>query len=363
VNWDLARQVAVAAAAAAGPQTVDPAVAAEIGEDARIAHLWLAETTGIGEAGVVPPAKAVSPADWAEHACTAYREMIDPLAAKVSAAIGEQAGSALGEDAGALPPGLDPGAIGAALRQMAPLFLGVQTGGVLGAVAQDVLGSRDLPIPPADGAPVIVVPSAIAQLADEYQLDRREALLYVVLHECAHRAIEESLSTFRSSFFALFHDYVASLSIDFSSAFERLQEIDFSNPQGVEEQLGGQGFFDLLDSPASSAAAGRLEHLIALAEAFADRMVEAAAEGRLPSAARLAEAAARHRSGAEGTAALHKFMGVGASDEARRAAARFIRAVLSEAGWPALIRMWEDSETMPTKAEIDDHAAWLGRIR
>lgn len=367
VNWDLARQVAVAQAASAGPQTVDLSVANEIGEDARIAQLWLTEATGIGEAGLVPPAKAVSPADWAEHACTAYREMIDPLAAKVSTAIGEQAGNALGEaigeDAGALPPGLDPNAIGGALKQMAPLFLGVQTGGVLGAVAKDVLGSRDLPIPPADGAPVIVLPAAIARLADEYQLDRREALLYVALHECAHRTIEETLGTFRSSFFALFHDYVASLSIDFSSAFERLQGMDFSNPQGVEEQLGDQGFFDLLDSPASSAAAGRLEHLIALAEAFADRMVEAAAEGRLPSAARLAEAAARHRSGAEGTAALQKFMGVGASDEARRAASRFTRAVLGEAGWPTLIRIWEDSETMPTKAEIDDHTAWLGRIR
>jgi len=371
VNWDLARQVAVAAAAASGPQVVDPSVAAELSQDARTAHLWISEATGIGDPGAVPPARAVSAADWAEHACIAYREMIDPLAAKVAAAIGDQAGSALGEalgdDASALPPGMDAGAIGAALKQMAPLFLGVQTGGVLGAVAKDVLGSRDLSIPPADGAPVIVVPAAIAALAEEYHLDPREALMYVVLHECAHRNIEETLPTFRSSFFALFHDYVTSLSIDFSGAFERLQGLDFGNPAGVEEQLGSQGFFDLLDSPASSAAAGRLEHLIALTEAFADRMVDAGAEGRLPSAARLAEAAARHRSGAEGTAALRQFMGVGASDEAHRAAARFMRAVLSDAGdhngWNALNRMWEDSETMPTQSEIADHTSWLGRIR
>lgn len=360
VNWDLARQVAVAAVAAqpGGPP------AGEAAEDARIANLWIAGATGLTEPGVDVPIKSMSPAEWAEHACVAYREMIDPLAAKVSSAIAEQAGGAMADAMpGELPPGMDGGAIGQALSQMAPLFLGVQVGGVLGSVAKDVLGSRDLPIPPADGGPLSIVPATVARFAQEYAIDSRDAMMWAVLHESAHRVIEESLPTYRSSFFALFHDYVASLSIDFSGALERLQGLDFTDPAGVEAQMGGQGFFDVLDSPASTAAAARLEHLIAVTEAFADQIVAAAADGRLPAAGRVAEAAARHRSAGDGPAALQRFIAVGASEDARRTAGRFVRAVADAGGWDALKHMWEDSETMPTPTEVTDPNAWLERIR
>lgn len=357
VNWDLARQVAVAAAAA---EPVDAPPMGDPAEDTKIAHMWIAGATGLIEASDVAGVKALSPAEWADQAGAAYREMIDPLAAKVSAAIAEQAGGAMAAE---MPPGMDGAAIGQALSQMAPLFLGVQVGGVLGSVAKDVLGSRDLPVPPADGGPLIVIPSTIGRFAAEYAIDPRDAMMWVVLHEAAHRIIEETLPTYRSSFFALFHDSVASLSIDFSGALERLQGLDFSDPAGVEAQMGGQGFFDVLDSPASTAAAARLEHLIALTEAFADQIVASAAESRLPTAGRVTEAAARHRSGGDGAAALQRFIAVGASDEARRAAARFVRAVAAAGGWDALKRIWEDSETMPTPTEMTDPNAWLERIR
>lgn len=359
VNWDLARQVAVAAAAAGeGVHRIDPSSAEAVAEDARIAELWVAEATGLPVESSLRAVRTVTPAEFAEHACVAYRELIDPLAAKVSAALAEQAGAGGAEFAVA---GMDGAAVAQAMRQMAPLLLGVQTGGVIGGIAKDVLGGHDLPLP-ADGEAVVVVLPNVDRVSAEYGVDPQEFRLWAALHETAHRAAVDVLPAARPAFFARYHDYVASLEVDFSSAFERLQGIDLSDPSGLESHLGSQGLFDLLDSPASADAAGRLEGLVAILEAFADRAVEAAAEARLPSAARIAEAAARHRASSGAAASLQTFLGIGASDDARRAADRFTRAVEAAAGWGALARIWDDAGTLPSPAEIADPDQWLRRI-
>jgi len=88
VNWDLARQVAVALAA--GEESVHEVAspdAAEIEENVRLAELWLAEAPGLPSPPRVATVRALTPARWAENA-TALREIVDPLAAKVAAAVG-----------------------------------------------------------------------------------------------------------------------------------------------------------------------------------------------------------------------------------------------------------------------------------
>src|SRR5919197_5728288 len=88
VNWDLARQVAVALAA--GEETVHDVSAtdaSELEESVRLAELWLAEAPGLPSPPRVATVRAVTPARWAEDA-TALREIVDPLAAKVASAVG-----------------------------------------------------------------------------------------------------------------------------------------------------------------------------------------------------------------------------------------------------------------------------------
>ncbi len=363
VNWDLARQIAVASAAAAElVHRVDDAVADELAQDARVAEMWLSESTSLQAAPSLAPVRALTPAQWAEHACGAYRELIDPLAAKVSAAIGEQAPSAFQDSP--LPPGLDPSTIGRAISQMGPLLLGVQTGGLIGGVAKDLLGEHDLPLPSDDaGAIAIIVPN-VDRVAADFSLDVRQTRLWITLHETAHRAIMETLPAVRAAFFSTYLDYVSSLTVDFSTAFERLQGIDLSDPSGSgREPAGGdQGFFDMLDSPGSSDAAGRLEHLIALVEACADRAVEAATAGRLPDGAKIAEAVARHRASTEGPVALKRFIGIGdGGDDGKRRADFFTRAVLAQGGWTALTHMWDDARMVPAQNEISDPESWMRR--
>ncbi|MGH2829842.1 MAG: zinc-dependent metalloprotease [Actinomycetota bacterium] len=360
VNWDLARQIAVAQAAAAEPaHGVDDADAAEFAEDARVAELWIGEATGIIASSPLGPVRTMTPAQWAEHACGAYRELVDPLAAKVAAAITQQAPDAMGTDA---PPGFDAGAMAQALERMAPLFLGVQTGGVIGAVAKDVLGGYDVPLPSDDSATIAIVKSNVDRVAADYALDPKQVRMWVTMHEASHRLVFEALPAARTAFFARFLDSVASLRVDFSGAIERLQRLDLSDPTGMDAELGVEGLFDLAGDQTSSEATTRLEQLIALVEAFCDRMIETAADGRLPAAGRIAEAVTRHRSGTDGARALRQFIGLGTSEEPGRDADAFTRAVLNAGGWPALGRMWNDTETLPTPGELSDADAWLRRM-
>src|SRR5919197_438342 len=70
--------------------------------------------------------KKLTPGRWAEDA-TALREIVDPLAAKVASAVGEQSSSIAPEGEAAM--------LGPVLQQMAPVLLGIQAGVALGTLA------------------------------------------------------------------------------------------------------------------------------------------------------------------------------------------------------------------------------------
>lgn len=354
VNWDLARQIAVALAAGEeAVHEVSAADAAELEESVRLAELWLAEAPGLPSLPRVATVRALTPARWAEQA-TSLREIVDPLAAKVAAAVNEQSSSIAPEGEAAM--------LAPVLQQMAPVFLGIQAGVALGSLAAGILGSYDLPLPLADEGRVDVVLPAVDALANSYGLDRRETRMWVALHETAHRIEFEALSGVSAHFFALFHNYVAALDVDLSGAFERLQSLDITSPDRLREAMEEQGFFGLLDSPATQQALGRVQRFLALLEAFADRAVEAAAV-RLASGSRIAEAMARRRADpSPGEKMFQRFVGLEILPEHVRAADTFCRGVLVASSWQALLAVWDDPENLPTEEELAEPAAWLARV-
>ena len=59
---------------------------------------------------------------------------------------------------------------------------------------------------------------------------------------------------------------------------------------------------------------------------------------------------------------LARFIGLEVSSEDVRMADAFCRGVLIAAGWPALLRLWDDPENTPTDAELAEPAVWLARV-
>lgn len=354
VNWDLARQIAVAIAA--GEENVHDVPAAdaeELGETFRLAELWLAEGPGVPTPAKVATVRAVTPARWAERA-TALREIVDPLAAKIVASVRDQS-------SGIAPEG-EAAMLGPVMAQMMPVFMGIQAGVVLGTLATGVSGTYDVPMPVADEGAVDLILPTIDAFADSYGLDRRETRLWAALHQAAHRSLFEATPGVSAHFFALFHNYVAALQVDLSGAFDRLRSLDMADPARLRDALEQEGFFGLIDSPAAADALAKLQRFLSVLEAYAGQAVEAAAT-RMSSAARISEAMSRRAAdGGPGQKMFQRFIGVEVPADAIRTADTFCRAVLVAAGWPALSRVWEDPESLPTTEELAEPSLWIGRV-
>ena len=103
VNWELARQVAVATAAGAEdlgmtPQLPRPAAAPDPGaarswdDRLRLAELWIDPVTSLPAPGVALTARPVNRPDWAEAVLGGFAPLVEPGARRVAEALGTGAG-------------------------------------------------------------------------------------------------------------------------------------------------------------------------------------------------------------------------------------------------------------------------------
>src|SRR5919109_3364758 len=139
VNWELARQVGVANAVEAGPDT-EPSDAdrRQLDDAVRVAELQVARFTGLSAPADVAQVRAVRRAEWVNANAESLKALLEPAARRLSAAIEESAGGQLSAEAGQLSM---------FLRQLSPLLLGTQVGQVLGMLAQRVMGQYDIAVP------------------------------------------------------------------------------------------------------------------------------------------------------------------------------------------------------------------------
>lgn len=353
VNWDLARQVAVSTVAADhATDRITPADAAEVAEDLRLAELWLTDSMGETAAAHIFEASAVTPVEWAEHATQWLPEVIDPVAGKIARTLSDQAGATA--DAAA------PAMMSQALAQMAPVFSGLQAGGVIGALAREVTGAHEVGFPPMEHGPTLLVLPAIDRIAAANGLDRRSTRLWVAILAAASRLAFEG-DWVRTRFYSLYLDFVSALDIDFSGGLAAIQNLDPTDPQAMQEALGDSGLFQPRLSDAAHASADRVGAFIAVIDAYAFAAAENATQ-RAGGMAPIAEVFARRI--AEGNDGLRMLTGsIGLDPHERRPAARrFVQAILTAGGWELLNAMWSDLESFPSAPELDDPDLWTRRM-
>ncbi len=353
VNWNLARQVAVSLAAGERPSREVGGTDHEmVAQSVRLAELWLEESAGMPTAVHLTSARAATPEGWADHASTALAELIDPVASK--------AATATSLENLPLPGGVDAGAIGQALAQLAPMFMGVQAGTVIGTLAREVTGSYELGMPTGD-SDLLLITSAIDDFARDYGLDPLATRQWVAVRAAAVRLIFESFPLARAQFFSLYHNYVASLTFDISGALGRLQEMDLSDPAKMRDALGDDGLLAPQASAETAAAAERVTGLLRLVESHVSIAVSAAA-ARAGDVARIDEAFRRRASDVNrGARMFASFIGLDPSD-GRREAGAFIRTVHDAGGFAALNRIWDEPDGLPSESELSEPAAWIARV-
>lgn len=366
VNWELARQVAVATAMTSGDDTA-PSAADQHGLDdaVRVAELQVAGFTGLEPPSAMPRVEAVGRATWVERNIAGMKVLAEPSAVKVQEAFSKILAQEQGAGGGSDEPG--PGEAGAAqammasMGQLTPLLLGAQMGTVLGYLAQNVLGQYDVAVPRDSADALYFVVPNIGAFERDWSLDVVEFRLWVALHEVTHR-FEFARPWARGHFMKLLDDFTETLQPDLSGLQEQIEGIDMSNPRAMEEMFAGErGLFGAVLDDEQRLKLARIQAFMAAAEGYGDHVMHSLGRKFLGSYGQIEEAMRRYRETETGDPVFERLLGIEMKREQYALGRAFCDRVASDTSEETLARMWDSVEALPSMPELSEPSLWMAR--
>jgi putative hydrolase len=368
VNWDLAKNVARHAIAAAGDPSVLEAQRREVTEAIRLADLWLDEAVTFPSG--IRKIEAWSRSEWLEATFPIWAKLCDPIAAKgVEAMSGmlnvdpaqlgddipeemRQALGALGGGAGGLG-GL--AGLSAMLRQIGGAMIGSQTGTAVGELAREVVGSSDIGLPLGPEGVAALLPAGVAQFGQGLSVDAGEVRLFLALREAAHQRLFAHVPWLRGHLLGAVEQYASGITVDMARLQEAIPDVDLTNPEALRDALAGEGLFRPEDTPAQKAALVRLETALALVEGWVATVVSAVARDRLTHADALAEAIRRRRAtGGPAERTFATLVGLELRPRRLREAATIWQGLTSARGIDGRDALWAHPDLLPAADDLEN---------
>ncbi len=254
-------------------------------------------------------------------------------------------------------------------RRMLARTAGVQIGVALAFLGSRVLGQYD-PFggpPSAPGNLLLVAPNvltvqrALDVPADDFQM-------WVCLHEATHRLQFNAVPWLREHFATQVQAFVAATE-DPDSLSGMLSRLPTAL-RGARRGQAGRGSPDalalltLLQSPEQRAVLDRLLALATLLEGHADHVMDAVGPDVVPSVRQIRQRfTARRQGGGLAERVMRALLGIDAKLRQYAEGAAFTRYIVDAVGMAGFNTVWTSPETLPTRAEITDPAAWLHRVR
>lgn len=355
VNWEMAKDIArqtVAQGAQNGTKdsSVGPRERAAVQEALRLADLWLDGSTSLppGAGGAV----AWSRAEWVEATLPVWKELVDPVAERVGAAMG-----------GVLPEEMQAvaGPLLGMMRSMGGAMFGTQIGQALGVLAGEVVGSTDIGLPLGPAGKAALLPVNIENFGSGLGVPQDEVRLYLALREAAHQRLFAHVPWLRAHLFGAVEGYARGITVDTSRLEDAVGQLDPSNPQALQDALQ-QGMFQPEDTPQQKAALARLETALALVEGWVDAVVHAAAAPHLPSAGALRETLRRRRaSGGPAEQTFATLIGLELRPRRLRDASRLWASLTDARGVDGRDGLWAHPDMLPTAQDLDDPDGFVHR--
>jgi putative hydrolase len=365
VNWDLAKNVARHAIAAAGDPSVLDAQRREVIEAIRLADLWLDEATAFPSG--IRKIEAWSRSEWLEATFPVWAKLCDPIAAKgVEAMSGmftadpaqlggevpeevRQALSAFGGGAAGL------GGLAAMMRQLGGAMIGSQTGTAVGELAREVIGSADIGLPLGPEGTAALLPAGVAEFSQGLSVDAGEVRLFLALREAAHQRLFAHVPWLRAHLLGAVEQYASGITVDMTRLQEAIPEVDITNPDALREALSGEGLFRPEDTPAQKAALTRLETALALVEGWVATVVGAVARERLTHADALAEAVRRRRAtGGPAERTFATLVGLELRPRRLREAAAIWQGLTGARGIDGRDALWAHPDLLPVADDLEN---------
>lgn len=315
VNWETARHAALEAIKTAGDPNVTSEGIVQVEQSASLADVWLNDATMFPSSGL--SCHTLTRTEWVSSTFDAWKTIVEPVADGVAGAMSGLMPDELPEGQieipeellSSLPPEMAEqvkSMLGSAdfkqiasqmmslAKSMGATMFGTQFGQALGGMATEVLSTTDIGIPLSSPARPALLAANVDAFINGLSVDAEQARLYVALRELALTRLFTAAPWVQSQLLAALGTYARGVHVDTERIEAVIQDIDPSNPNSLNELLGGN-LFEASQTDEQRQALDRLEVLLALIEGWTTVVVTQAVGNRLPAASALEETFRRRR--------------------------------------------------------------------
>jgi coenzyme F420 biosynthesis associated uncharacterized protein len=345
VDWEVA--VATARAVMAPGPAITREEAREVAEQLRglvePAERAVAGYTGMTVSEVRVPVAVVDRTGWVRANVEGFRVALEPLFAKLT-------------EQGRRGPGspLRPGGRGWGPGRVGSTVAGVQAGLLMAYLASRVLGQFELFLPPGEasaGRLTLVAPN-IVETERRLGVDPADFRFWVTIHEVTHRTQFTAVPWLREWFTGQVRTYLDLVDLDPATLVERLRAV-----------TKGGSLIEAVQSPEQRVVLDRLQALMSLLEGHGDHVMDHVGPAVVPTAAEIRRRFdERRRGGGAVDRFVRRLLGLDLKLRQYEEGARFVSAVVEAEGMDRFNAVWTSPETLPSRAEIRDPAAWVRRV-
>lgn len=352
VNWENAKNTALQVAKQHETRVSEQQTVA-VDRAFELADLWLDRVTKFEAPAQIP--HAWSSSEWIEQSMESWRELTEPVAISVSAAMGDAIKQQLPEElAGSLGGALPM------LENLGGMMFSMQLGQAIGKLSGEVFGTSDIGLP--IGRPnIALLPTNIKSFAEGLELTSDDVFIYLALRESAYQRLFTQVPWLFGELKAAIQQYASGFKIDVQRIEEIAQQFDPMNPESMSQEIEGS-FLQPADTPEQRAALSRLETQLALIEGWVDDVVAIAAEN-LTSADALRETIRRRRAiGGPSELAFGALVGLELRPRRLRDAANLWAFIREEKGTEERDDIWSHPDLQPTEKDLDDPTGYFERV-
>ena len=343
IDWDLAGATA-RRLVTPGPRVSYEEAAGVVGDLRELTVLAEREVrafTGLATDSEPGPPAVVDRPTWVDNNVDGFRIAIAPLLEKVAERQRERAG-------------------GAAVAAVGSRVTGVQVGTILAFLATKVLGQYEIFVDESvgNGRLSLVAPNIVAT-ERALGVDPHDFRLWVCLHESTHRTQFTAVPWLREHFLAEIAALADATELDPTALLSRLRSVVGS----LRDREEGRSLLEAIQTPEQRVVLDRLTGLMSLLEGHAEHVMDGVGPDVIPSVRTIrARFDDRRTGGSPVQRVLRRLLGIDLKLRQYVDGRQFVGAVVDAVGMEGFNRVWESPDTLPSRSEIGDPAAWLDRV-
>jgi coenzyme F420 biosynthesis associated uncharacterized protein len=249
----------------------------------------------------------------------------------------------------------------AAVTAVSARVAAMQMAGVLAFASTKVLGQYEVFTPTGQGRLLLVAPNIIAA-EQQLGVNPRDFRLWVCLHEETHRVQFGAVPWLSEYMTGLIHEFLElspTSSAETARRFRAVLAAVFAAVRNVD----GPSVMDAAQSPAQRGVFDRVTALMSLLEGHADFVMDDVGPEIVPSVAAIrAKFENRREQPGAVDGVVRRVLGLDVKLRQYSDGRRFVSQVVEAVGRDGFNRVWSNSASLPTRAEILNPTAWTRRV-